>query len=92
MIVLNKTNRAIRVGVYEIDFHFSTKNSNIYETLYLNIDKPERIISVEKFLYDEVVETYFEGYPKENIQKINITEKPVIDKITFRSEFFYTKS
>ena len=91
MNVLNDQTRALRVGVYKIYFTFLTKDSNMHESIYLNIDSPKRISHIEHFLFEEVVETYKEGYPEVYIKKGDITEKPIIKKIKFKPEFFYAK-
>jgi len=87
--VLNNRTRAVRTGVYKITFVFSTITENHQETMFLYIETIKKISELEAYLNEEVVETLKEGSPLDFIKKENITEKPMIETIEHKPEFFY---
>ena len=88
MTILTKKTKALKPGVYEITFDFTTETSNICKTIYLDVDKPQRIISIESFLFDHAVETFKEGYPEIFIKKEGVRKKPEITNVKYKSEYF----
>ena len=93
MEILTKETKGIKKGVYQIFFKFTTKgiSGTVRDSLFINIDKEETIRSIELFLFNEVIETFKTQYSKENVKKDDVTERPEIENIYFRKEFYYVK-